>query len=218
MDFVDGRHKTTVIPSLSMRKDQFLLSASYARYSSDFFASNAVIPTVIPGSPNIVTSRSDHVTRKESDVTAGYFVVPNVAVSLGFKYATEDRSYSFAGAAPVPFVDNTVRVILLGVSAAFPIYDRLSLTGQLAYGPGRAKTRYLNLANPPDTNNTRYAISELGVSYALGMESAYFRGASIGLGYRSQVVRTKGTGPARDSRRIYRDEREGIVASLNVAI
>lgn len=233
LDSVDGKRDTSVSPTLSMRKDRLVVSASYARYSSNFYVANTVVPTLapLPSGPtviNLVTSRSDHVVRKESDVTAGYAVAPNIIVSLGFKYATEDRdsTYDTLHTGPVPLLDNTIRALLLGVSAAFPIQGGLSFTGQFAYGPARAKTHLLGGNSPalpvafPETvkNNSRYQIMEVGVNYALGISNAYFRGASIGLGYRSQLARTKGMGPSQSFRRTYRDEREGIVASLNVAI
>lgn len=217
LDGVDGKRKTTALPILSMRKDRFLVSGSYARYSTDFYAAN----TSIIGSSgfNVMTSRSDRVIRKESDLTAGYFVVPNIAVSLGFKYATEDRTITLGlGGGPTPLLDNTVRVILLGASAGFPIQGGLSFSGQLAYGPGRTKTRLADHAIPDFTNNSRYQISEIGLNYSLGVSNAYFRDASIGLAYRSQLVRTKGLGPIQLNRRTYRDEREGVVATLNISI
>ena len=217
LDQVDGRRRTSALPSFSMRKDRFLVSASYGRYSSDFFAANTSV--IGPGGVNVATSRSDRVVRKESDISAGYFVVPNVAVSLAFKYATEDRSTTLGlGGGPTPLLDNTARAILVGASAGFPIQGNLSFTGQIAYGPARVKTRLANSPLPDDTNNARYVISEIGVNYGLDVSNAYFRGGSIGLSYRSQQVRTKGAGPAQAARRYYRDEREGVVASLNISI
>jgi hypothetical protein len=217
LDNVDGKRSTSAFPTLSMRKDRFLVSASYARYSTDFFTGNSVFA---PNGVNVLTSRSDHVIRKESDITAGYFIVPNVvAISLGFKYATEDRSSTLGlGGGPTPLLDNTARAILLGASAGFPIQGALSFSGQLAYGPARVKTRLADQSIPDSTNNSRYLISEIGLNYGLDLNNAFLRGASIGLAYRSQLIRTKGLGPSQLGRRTYRDEREGIVATLNVSM
>ncbi len=58
----------------------------------------------------------------------------------------------------------------------------------------------------------------MGLNYALQVSDAYVKGASASLGYRSQVVRTKGVSPAYRVERDYRDTREGIIFSLTVAI
>lgn len=216
LDNVQGKRRTEAFPSVAMRKDKFLASASYARFSTDFYAADTSV--IGPNGMNVKTSRTDHLDRKESDITAGYFITPNVALSLGFKYAREDRTSAIAlGGGPQPVVDNTARALLLGAAAAFPIQQNLLFTGQIAYGPARIKTNYADPALRDDTNSARYLISEIGVAYALGIKSAYFRSASIGLAYRTQLVKTKSPGPASGGR-TYRDERDGLIATLNFTI
>ena len=58
----------------------------------------------------------------------------------------------------------------------------------------------------------------MGLNYALQITDNYIKGASVGLGYRSQVVRTKGVAPAYRNERDYRDTKDGVIVSLNVAI
>ncbi len=217
LDNVHGKRRTEAFPSIAVRKDKFVISASYARFSSDFYAANTSI--IGPNGMNVVTSRSDHLDRKESDITAGYFIVPNVALSVGFKYGDEGRTATLGlGGAPRPVVDNTVRSLLFGAAAAFPIQGNLLFTGQIAYGPARVKTQYADNLIPTTTNSGRYLISEIGVAYALGVKNAYFRSASIGLGYRTQVLKTKASGPSGLGGRNYRDERDGLIATLNFTI
>lgn len=216
LDSVDGKRKTSVIPSFSVAKNDFVVTVSHARYATDFLASTSVLA---PTGANIATSRRDHIKRKESDLSVSYFVVPELAVSLAYKHATEERTTLLGlGGGWMPAIDNKARALLLGVSAVYPIRDNLSFTGQVAFGPARIKTRIANPPQPEATNHSRYVISEIGVRYALPVrENGYVSDASIGLGYRSQLVRSKAAGPA-GGQRIYRDEREGIVLSLNVSM
>lgn len=214
LDDVHGSRRTEAFPSLAVRKDRFVVSASYARFSTDFHTPYSSVPG--PGGTNVTTPRTDHLDRKESDLTAGYFVTPNVAVSLGFKFAKEGRTSTIVGGQTL--VDNTARALLLGASAAFPIQGNLAFTGQIAYGPGRIKSEFGDPSLPDTTNTARYLISEIGVSYALGIKNAYVRGASIGLGYRTQQVRTKTNGISQQGGRTFRNDRDGLIATLNFTI
>jgi hypothetical protein len=217
LDDVPGKRRTEAFPSFAVRKDKFVVSASYAKFSTDFHTPYSSFPG--PNGVNVITPRTDHLERKESDLTAGYFVTPNVALSLGFKYADEGRT-STAGlsSGSQPVITNTARALLLGVSAAFPIQGSLLFTGQIAYGPARIKSDYADGTISDVTNTARYLISEIGVSYALGIKSSYIRGASIGLAYRTQQVRTKTNGISQQGGRDYRNDRDGLIATLNFTI
>lgn len=217
LDDIHGDRRTEAFPSIAVRKDKFVVSASYAKFSTDFHAPFSSAPG--PGGVNIVTPRTDHLERKESDLTAGYFVTPNVAVSLGYKYAKESRTSTLGLlTGRQPLVDNIARVLLVGASAAFPIQGNLFFTGQIAYGPGRIKSQFYNNLAPDVTNTGRYLISEIGVSYGLGIRNTYIRGASIGLGYRTQQVRTKTEGALQQGGRTFRNDRDGVIATLNFTI
>jgi hypothetical protein len=217
LDDVRGKRRTEAFPSLSVRKDKFVVSASYAKFSTDFHTPYSSFPA--PNGVNVITPRTDHLDRKESDLTAGYFVTPNVALSLGFKYADEGRT-STAGLSSgrQKVIDNTARALLLGVSAIFPIRGSLWFTGQIAYGPARIKSDYADTAITDSTNTARYLISEIGVSYALGIKSTYIHEATIGLAYRAQQVRTKTNGISQQGGRDYRNDRDGLIATLNFTI
>jgi hypothetical protein len=215
LDEVEGSRKTSVTPSFAVRKGDFLVSASFARFSSDFFAADTSV--IAPNGMNVQTWRSDHIKRKESDITAGYFVMPNIVVSVAYKHATEDRSSTLGlGGGPMPLLDNRARGLLLGAAANFSIKDRLSLSNQIAYGPARIRTRLADKSAPDDTYNSRYLIYEIGLNYAL--PTTVGRAAILGVGYRSQLVRTEGDGPALLHGRRYRDAREGFLLSMTLAI
>lgn len=220
LDDIHGSRRTEAFPSIAVRKDKFVVSASYAKFSTDFHTPWSSAPG--PGGVNVITPRTDHLERKESDLTAGYFVTDNVAVSVGYKYAKEDRTSTLGlSSGRQPLVDNIGRALLLGASAAFPIKGKLFFTGQIAYGPGRIKTEFADNTISDVTNTARYLISEIGVSYGLGtlgLKTSYFRGASIGLAYRTQQVRTKTNGISQQGGRTFRNDRDGVIATLNFTI
>ncbi|WP_342113430.1 hypothetical protein [Pseudoduganella sp. OTU4001] len=215
LDSAEGSSKTSAYPSFAVKKDRFLVSASFARFSNDFLSPNTSV--IAPNGMNVSTSRSDHIKRRESDFTAGYYVMPNIVVSLGYKHATEDRTSTLSlGGGTVPLLKNRARGLLLGAAANFSIMDRLSLSNQIAYGPARIKVSLADQSFPDDTVSARYMIYEIGLNYAL--PTGIGRGTAIGLGYRSQLVRTDSAGPANMNGRRYRDAREGFLLSMTIAI
>jgi opacity protein-like surface antigen len=217
IDAVEGSTKTDVLPAIGVRYKDYLLSGSYARYTGDFEALHSSV--ISPGGQNIVTSRTDHISRKESDLAVGYYLTPNIALSLGYKYATEERATRFGiiGTSS-PFLTNTVRGILVGAGASFPIQGGLRFYGNFGYGPARVKTEFADPTMARIDSNGRYLISEIGLNYALPFSTALMKGVSAGLGYRSQSFRTRGVGPAYRDRRDFRDVKDGVVLSLNISI
>jgi hypothetical protein len=217
IDAVEGDRKTSVFPVLGVRKGNTLLSASYAKYATDLRTLHSSV--VAPNGMNVITSRSDHLSRKESDLTAGYFVTPNIALTAGFKYATEirDTTLGLTGVS-TPFLDNTVKGLLFGALANFSVQGNLRFYSQLGYGFAKVRTEFADPTLAPLDSNGRYLISEIGLNYALAVTDVFIKGANAGLGYRSQIVKTHGSGPAYRDRRDFRDTKDGIVFSLNVAI
>ncbi len=215
VDAVEGTRKTDTIPVLSMSKGKFAVSATFASYASEFNTPYSAVVT--PGGANVITSRTDYLSRKETDVTVAYSVLPNIALSVGVKRAKELRDTETALGGPRQrLISATANVLIFGTSARFPIKGNLSAYGLLGYGPMRLKTVITDQVD--GTMNGRYLGSELGLSYALGIVDPYVKGASVGLGYRSQTISTAGVGPGYLERRDYRDVKDGIVFSLTVAI
>jgi hypothetical protein len=217
IDAVEGSQETDVLPTIGVRYKDYLVSGSFARFSGDF---NSLHSSVIcPCGQNVLTSRTDHISRKESDLAVGYFITPNVILSLGYKYATEDR-HTVLGIAglSMPSVTNTVRGVLAGAAASFPIQGRWRFYGNFGYGPGKVTTEFSDPAVAPIHAHGRYLISEIGLNYSLPISNALMKGVNAGLGYRSQSFKTRSEGPAYRDRRDFRDVKDGVVLSLNVAI
>lgn len=215
LDLSEASRKASVYPSFAVKSGKVMVSASHARFSADFHSPNTSV--IAPNGMNVSTWRTDHIKRKESDLAAGYEVAPAIAVSLGYKHATEDRTTAIGlGGGPVPLYENKVQALLLGASANFAVSERLTLSNQIAYGPARIKLTFADNAVPDDKVNGRYVIYEVGLNYIV--QTRAFSAVALGVGYRSQLARTHGPGPAGMNSRRYRDEREGFLLTMMIAI
>ena len=84
---VEGRTEVAALPTVTLRYERYFLSAGYARYSSNFDLVQSPIGVV--NGQNIFASRIDHIRRREIDVNLGYFVLPGLALTVGYKGARE---------------------------------------------------------------------------------------------------------------------------------
>jgi len=213
---VEGTRTTSIMPQLSARYDKYLVSVSYGRYTSDFSVLNSPLPT-----PNgtVATTRTDHFLRHESDVAFGYYILPQIALSISYKYAIESRdTRSGTETQATPFVENKARALLLGVVGAFPVQGGLSAYVQAAYGPARIKTRSFPPPAVQIDANGRYLIGEIGLSYPFWRDRNGGSSANVSIGYRTQTVKTYSYGTLYHERRDLRDVREGLVLTLNFVL
>ena len=214
---VEGDVRTSILPSLYVRHGDFFASASYGRFKSNFQVNTS--PVITPAGQTLITSRTDHFRRSESDLNLGYFLTPEVGIAFGYKDATETRDTSL-GIAPQPsrLLTTKARAVLLGAVASFAVYDKLRLYGQAGYGPARIRLAFTDptLANPKA--NARYLIGEFGLSYTVFGGSGGHGATSASLGYRTQTVKTDSYSSVFQQGRDLRDVRDGAVLSLNVTL
>jgi len=214
---VEGDVRTSVLPLLGLRHGKFFASASYGRFRSDFHLNST--PVITPTGQTLITSRTDHFKRSESDLNVGYFVTPEIGIALGYKDATETRDTSL-GISPQPtrLVTTKAKGILLGAVANFAVYDKLRLYGQAAYGPARIRLAFTDPTLAAPKANGRYLIGEFGLSYPVFSSASGNGGATAALGYRTQTIKTDGYSTVFQQGRDLRDVRDGVVLSLNVAL
>lgn len=216
-DEVEGKRKTNFLPSLVLRHGRYFVSASYGRFTSDFSVPGTPLPG--PGGVTLITSRLDHFKRRESDLTAGYFVTQELALTLGYKDATEDRDIRL-GIAPqaAPLLNNKAHGLLLGAVGSFAVQGDLRLYTTAGYGPARFKIRF---ADPTIANfdaNGRYLIGEAGFSYPLFKGDRWLQNVTALLGYRTQTVKTDSRGTVGSNSRTVRDVRDGLVFSVTATL
>lgn len=214
---VEGSEHTDVMPLLGISYGKFFASASYGRFTSDFNVLTS--PVILPSGQTLITTRTDHFERRESDLNLGYSVVPGVGLVLGYKEATETRDTSL-GVAPqrTPILTTKVRGLLFGASGNFAIYDKVSFYAQAGYGPSRFKLRFVDPALGTARANGRYIIGELGLSYQIWRNIPLNRAAVATIGYRSQTVKTDSDAGVFQSSRKLRDVRDGAIFALNLTL
>jgi hypothetical protein len=135
-------------------------------------------------------------SRKEWDVNIGYFITPNIAISLGYKNLerevawtftyVDDSTYTFKSTYPL-----SVSAPIIGISASAPVSDKFNLYGNLAYGwlSGDASYNYL-FENERETTNLdvdgNYLLGELGFGYVIPLKQKFASAVTINAGYRFQ--------------------------------
>lgn len=214
----EGNTQVAALPTMTLRYSRFFLSAGYARYSANFDLNSA--PVAATNSPNIITSRHDHIGRRELDINAGYFVLPGFALTVGYKGARENRESSSQAAPGIALnlLNAKFDGLLLGALGSYEIVPGFSGYGQFGYGIGRGKFKYGEATPAPGTqvkNNPRYILTEIGVAYQLPIKSQWVQRTSVALGYRSQTVKQKAPSIVGGEEREFRDVKDGIVLSLN---
>ncbi|MBX3621337.1 MAG: hypothetical protein KF891_15310 [Rhizobacter sp.] len=176
---VAANDKLIFVPLVSLRYRDFIGSVSgYTGTDYDF----------IGGGTN---------TRRELDANVGYFVLPGVALTLGYKKVGQKAAtdnYELAG--PV-----------LGASATAPLGRDVSLYG--AFGLGRMKSTGSSTVK----FDADYRLTELGLAYTLATQSVA-KAVSFTLGYRTQVLSSKQALGDQDGRDLTQGVTLGVVAAF----
>jgi hypothetical protein len=118
---------------------------------------------------------------KEIDGNLGYYILPSLAVTLGYKQIDQDFTNPNL---PYRWVGPTV-----GVAASAPLRGALGLYGTFAYGRLRLEAPVPDAAGETHFN-ADYLLGEFGLSYGVPtpLSSLSF---SVTLGYRAQIVSTR---------------------------
>ena len=127
------------------------------------------------------------VERDEFDGSLGYAVVPSLILSLAYKHGFQNKISS-----QISPSGSNVNAILLGASGAAPLFGRLSLYGNIAYGLARDKVDVQDAAGESKFS-ANYAIGEVGVSYLLyeATQGQPLKNLLVSFGYRAQGLTIK---------------------------
>jgi hypothetical protein len=160
-----------VIPQASLRYQNWLVSASYFA-NTDYSLGGSIEPST--GQLTALKA-----ARKEVDGNVGYYLLPSLALTLGYKQITQNfgtNSYEWKG----PTV---------GVAGGASLHGALALYDTFAYGRLR-----LTASAPDDAGgnhfNADYILGELGLSYGINTPLSHLS-FSVTAGYRAQFVGTR---------------------------
>lgn len=168
--YVDQGNDNSVVVQAPAKDKFVLLPVLSARYR-DFTASLSLYPSTDHDFVN-----GDRGTRKELDFNVGYFVLPSVALTLGYKKieqgeATGSNVYALSG--PVA-----------GVSATAPLRPDLALYG--SFGMGWMKSTGSSTVK----FDADYRLGEVGLAYTIPTGS-FAKAVTLTAGYRTQVLTSK---------------------------
>ena len=193
---VESEAALVFIPQLSLRYRDWVatLSTQIAKDYSILFYDGSSLLTI---------------GRSEVDFNLGYYVVPGLAASLGykrFKLKLDNATDSFTGPT-------------FGLSGTAPLGSDLSLYAAAGFAslkdsaPARA-----GLASPG--SRAKYQLTEVGLAYALSGASIA-RTAGLTLGYRTQTLKApttlRGTTPGSSYKADARHQSSGVTLGLVAA-
>lgn len=166
-NFTSG-NRVVAIPTVSVRHRDFLFSGSHFASTRYAFDGNS-------------GSFSAH--RKETDGLVGYYVLPTLALTLGYKEVKQD----FGGSAKFKYSGPIV-----GAVGSAPLTSGFSLYGNFGYGKIKAHLP-LTDASGRSKLDADYLLGEVGLAYSIDTRSMMpsAKGLALTLGYRSQVLATQ---------------------------
>jgi len=166
---IDSSTKASLIPVVNLRFRDFYASFSTLLNTSYTLSGQAV--------------NSIDASRKEFDANLGYYVVPGLGVSLGFKSLSQvfgGASYRWSGPT-------------IGATLTAPIQGGFAGYGALGIGFFKVNLPAADANSAVNSSlNANYAIGEIGVAYgAGGLPTIAVTSTAFTLGYRFQSVSTK---------------------------
>jgi hypothetical protein len=166
---IDSSTKVSLIPVVSLRFRDFYASFSTLLNTSYTLSGQAL--------------NSIDASRKEFDANLGYYVLPGLGVSLGFK----SLSQGFGGA------DYRWTGPTIGATLTAPIQGGFAGYGAVGIGFFKMSLPAADVNSSVNGDlNANYAIGEIGLAYgAAGIPTIAVTSTAFTLGYRLQAVRTK---------------------------
>jgi hypothetical protein len=174
------------IGSLSVKYKDFFLSGSVmasGRYNFPEYTDAIAIPSLNNANPAFTVHRVINATRQENDLNAGYYITPNVALTVGYK-RVEQIFHVHEYGTGLATQDYTGKTFYNGVT--FGVLGGAAIGGGFSlYGAGVGGYMVTTYLPKTTSDNALYEAAELG--FAWKARSMPF-GAT--LGYKAQVLRT----------------------------
>jgi hypothetical protein len=170
IETINSNTRLAVIPQLSIRYGDWLATVS------------ALTPTNYSLTPSWGTQLA--ASRYEIDGNFGYYVLPGLALTAGYKEVEQKFGGSFKWHGPT-----------LGASGTASLGRGFSLYGTVGVGYMKAELPFADGADQTSLN-ANYALGEAGVAYSFAGLGRLTRSLNVTLGYRAQTLTTRGYGLA----------------------
>ena len=159
VSYFPARIEPTITPVVSVRYRQFFVSGSYMVDKTFDFLDDSV-----------------SFKRGEYDINFGYFLLPGLAVTLGWKnvnYEGDPGVYRFVAKGPT-----------IGLAGNAAISPAVSLYGNLAYG----RPKLHDYGGAYEKEKGKYLLTEFGLAFPLGQMHSSMNRFVATAGYRYQRV------------------------------
>ena len=201
------------IPSISLKIKDFFISTSYLGapdYTFPTYTDNVIVSG--PTSTAYTLKHNTTAKRTESDTNIGWYVTPNLALTLGYKVVTQEITDKQSGVglmAQTVVSKPTYAGPTVGFIGSVPVGEGFGLYGNLALG--KLDMEY---EGGTTTYDADYVSTEIGIGY---------KGKSLPLsftmGYRFQSIEQKMPGytlPGSAATPISPDVTKGITLGINL--
>jgi len=164
---ITSAKRLAAIPNLGVRYKDIFLSGGYFNKTHYKFPDYSIAGTRF----------STTADRKETDINLGWFLVPNLALTIGGKWVKQEFETTSMGLT----TDSSTkyRGVTGGIVGFAPIGSGFAFYGNGSGGPTKAKF------DTGESSSGWYTSSEFGLAYAL------LKGAVATWGYKYQVLNTK---------------------------
>jgi hypothetical protein len=167
VSYFPARIEPTITPVVSVRYQRFFVSGSYLVDKTFHF---------LEDSPLLLGQDRLSFKRNEYDVNFGYFLMPGLAVTVGWKnvnYEGDPGDYRFVAKGPT-----------IGLSGNAAISPAVSLYGNLAYG----RPKLHDYGGVYEKEKGKYLLTEFGLAFPLGSVHSSMSRVVATAGYRYQRV------------------------------
>ncbi len=211
--------ETTLIPVLSVRTKNWLVSGSYfTKTEYDFEKQSADLLFFNVGIPHMNISLTNE--RTEWDINTGYYLHKYLLVTAGYKgiKRTLEITSGVPGSPATKIsIDSKSSGPTLGVASVVPLQGRLGLYGNFAYGRLDTTEEIAGVTATgeattiPHNTTADYYLGEMGLFYSFKIAKV-IDAATVSLGYRFQSLYYKGINELE-----MRDGTEGFALTLTAS-
>jgi len=199
---VDSGTEISHIPIVSLRYKNFFVSGSYfTKTDYDFdkmYDEQGYYSSDLDSYGNVMFIEENiSAERSEWDITTGYYVNPNLAITFGYKNIERVYHHSYSHS----FVQSSGEIVTytgqhqdnmktkgltLGLTSSVPLGRGFGVYSNFAYGRLASTWGMDNLSIP-------YYLGEMGLTYSLRFKNHTIDAASFHAGYRFQRIDFEGT-------------------------
>ena len=180
--------EVATIPSVSLKYKNLFVSGGYFLNKEFTFPEFSDRSTYAAPTGTLLDTYKVTAKREETDINLGYFVTPNLALSLGYKNISQEYHTVITTPGFLDLVSDSETKIVgptVGIIGAAGIGGGLALYGNFSFG--LLKAEYEGVS---EKDNATYVSSELGVVYKIQDTPL-----SVSLGYKYQAIDTEPSDP-----------------------